>query len=315
MSPTATTNGSTKHTETDVVPAPNAYITPRNLLFWLIAAPTVILNIILLNKSNDEGRLFMVNIDKSLGVAIPELSYVDDCSDVMGKLIDPFVVAHLGGWFVFTLSSRDWRLTAFFFTLDELLELWWRDAYPNFSECWWDSLILDMLACNLVGALLAQWLITKLGGEIRDWFQDITTDYRRLAFFANVTVFRIAMFYSLFGFKWALWIPSGHLINVYRPIAYLLMLELALESTYNFLRYKTPIQGGHVFLLYAFAGLDLAVANKFGYYEKIVQTTSWLGCVVFCMFVMICLPSIIIFSGFVGAYKQDDNKVKSVKSE
>jgi hypothetical protein len=25
---------------------------------------------------------------------------------------------------------------------------------PNFNECWWDSIILDVLICNWIGALL-----------------------------------------------------------------------------------------------------------------------------------------------------------------
>ncbi|VDQ04428.1 unnamed protein product [Trichobilharzia regenti] len=41
---------------------------------------------------------------------------------------------------------------------------------PNFSECWWDSLILDVLVCNGLGIQCGMWLCRWL--EMRDYKWD-----------------------------------------------------------------------------------------------------------------------------------------------
>ena len=33
----------------------------------------------------------------------------------------------------------------------ELMELTFQHMLPNFNECWWDSWILDVAVCNLIG--------------------------------------------------------------------------------------------------------------------------------------------------------------------
>jgi phosphatidylserine synthase 2 len=33
----------------------------------------------------------------------------------------------------------------------DLLQLTFRHMLPNFNECWWDSIILDILICNWFG--------------------------------------------------------------------------------------------------------------------------------------------------------------------
>lgn len=41
---------------------------------------------------------------------------------------------------------------------------------PNFNECWWDSLILDILVCNGLGIQCGMWLCRWL--EMRDYQWD-----------------------------------------------------------------------------------------------------------------------------------------------
>ena len=35
--------------------------------------------------------------------------------------------------------------------LFELIEFTFDNWLPNFAECWWDHLLLDVLGCNLLG--------------------------------------------------------------------------------------------------------------------------------------------------------------------
>lgn len=65
--------------------------------------------------------------------------------------MDVFVPAHVIGWFVKALILRDqwicWILSIMFEVMEYSLE----HQLPNFSECWWDHWILDVLICNWFG--------------------------------------------------------------------------------------------------------------------------------------------------------------------
>ncbi len=51
----------------------------------------------------------------------------------------------------------------------EVLERSLNQFLPNFSECWWDSLLLDLLGCNLLGILLGNYIIKKFKMQKYDW--------------------------------------------------------------------------------------------------------------------------------------------------
>jgi hypothetical protein len=68
--------------------------------------------------------------------------------------VDFYVVAHLLGWTGKMLIIRDFKLAWFLSVLFEVIELSLKHHLPNFSECWWDSLLLDILIFNGGGIYL-----------------------------------------------------------------------------------------------------------------------------------------------------------------
>jgi phosphatidylserine synthase 2 len=98
-------------------------------------------------------------------------------------LFDEFVVAHILGWFGKAVMIRNqlllWVLSIGFELMEvrsectigttskiffipviflarknayyDILQLTFRHMLPNFNECWWDSIILDILICNWFG--------------------------------------------------------------------------------------------------------------------------------------------------------------------
>ncbi|KAF1745258.1 hypothetical protein MXB_3083 [Myxobolus squamalis] len=44
-----------------------------------------------------------------------------------------------------------------------------RPILPEFSECWWDSLILDFIICNGTGIYIGQYLGKKFEFSPRNW--------------------------------------------------------------------------------------------------------------------------------------------------
>ncbi|THG14261.1 hypothetical protein TEA_021846 [Camellia sinensis var. sinensis] len=116
--------------------------------------------------NRDDARQFMKFLHPDLGVELPERSYGADCriyvpenptnrfKNVYDTLFDEFVPAHIFGWWGKAIMIRNqpllWVLSIGF----ELMELTFRHMLPNFNECWWDSIILDILICNWFGETL-----------------------------------------------------------------------------------------------------------------------------------------------------------------
>lgn len=136
------------------------FIRPHPALWRMILAISIIYFVILialLFQNAETARRWMSLIDPTLGVALPEKSYAEDCSLTWDNLMDKmdiFVPAHLFGWMAKALILRDawlcWIISVMFEVLEYSLEF----QLPNFGECWWDHWVLDVLLCNWAGIWL-----------------------------------------------------------------------------------------------------------------------------------------------------------------
>ena len=121
----------------------------------------------------------MTFFDPSLGKELPEVLYAEDCrlytpedpnssfAPLIKAVFDIHFVAHLLGWWAKMLIMRDLWVAWICSVVFELLELSFRYWLPNFYECWWDSLLLDIFGCNLLGITLGYytlkwWSVKKL---------------------------------------------------------------------------------------------------------------------------------------------------------
>lgn len=87
----------------------------------------------------------------------------------MSKIIDFYVLAHFANWFIAALILRDSYILHFWSVLDEILELSLKSIRPNFAECWWDSLLLDVVFANTAGIFLGMCYIRAVGSMEYDW--------------------------------------------------------------------------------------------------------------------------------------------------
>uniref|UniRef100_M4C5E8 Phosphatidylserine synthase n=1 Tax=Hyaloperonospora arabidopsidis (strain Emoy2) TaxID=559515 RepID=M4C5E8_HYAAE len=77
--------------------------------------------------------------------------------------------AHMTGWWGKMCMFRDWRFCWVLSIAFELLELALQFVIPDFKECWWDSLLLDMLGANLLGMCLGRVTLWLLESKEYDW--------------------------------------------------------------------------------------------------------------------------------------------------
>ena len=120
-------------------------------------------------------------MDPALAEEIKGRNYSIDCrlytpenpnskfANIVGT-IDVFVTAHFVGWLVKTLIYRNsiiiWTLSIGF----EILEISLKQYLPNFHECWWDHLLLDLFGCNLLGIIIGHYILKFFNMRKYHWF-------------------------------------------------------------------------------------------------------------------------------------------------
>lgn len=91
-------------------------------------------------------RAFHIDMEKEYGV---------NCSDITLERVwsnmDVFAVGHFVGWFFKAILMRHMGILWSISCMWEITELAFAHLLPNFRECWWDALILDILICNGLG--------------------------------------------------------------------------------------------------------------------------------------------------------------------
>ncbi|XP_061629497.1 phosphatidylserine synthase 2 isoform X2 [Phyllopteryx taeniolatus] len=154
---------------------------PAYWRFWLCVTVVYELFLIfILFQTVHDGRQFMKYIDPKLGVPLPERDYGGNCllydpgnatdpfHNVWDKM-DGFVPAHFLGWYIKTLMIRDWWMCMIISVMFEFLEYSLEHQLPNFSECWWDHWIMDVLLCNGLGIYCGMKTLAWLSMKPYQW--------------------------------------------------------------------------------------------------------------------------------------------------
>ncbi|XP_047239445.1 phosphatidylserine synthase 1 isoform X2 [Girardinichthys multiradiatus] len=80
------------------------------------------------------------------------MEYAINCTVITWERIlshfDIFAFGHFAGWAMKALLIRSYGLCWTISITWELTELFFMHLLPNFAECWWDQVILDILLCN-----------------------------------------------------------------------------------------------------------------------------------------------------------------------
>jgi phosphatidylserine synthase 2 len=252
--------------------------------------------VILLFQTKDNARQLFKLIDPSLGVKLSEKAYGLDCSLTSANIynqLDVFVLAHTLGWIAKSLVLRDYWLCWVISILFELLEYSFSHHLPNFSECWWDHWILDVLITNWLGIFIgmklceyfdakaysfrgfnempnlkdklkrgAQQFIPHSWTQFDIWKKSLSLS-RFLAIFL-VIVLELTCEMNAFYLKYLLWIPVSSRINLYRLIFYFLLCLPAVREGYQFIS-DTKCKRLGMFAFFAIANIitEFLIVIKF----------------------------------------------------
>jgi len=148
---------------------PDSLLRRPHPIFWRFIMSIAILYLLfityMLFQDRDDARKLLTFFDKNLGKSLPEKNYAEKCEVFTDKFpfidltnvydaFDNYLTAHLIGWYVKMLIVRNAKLCWFLSIFFEVLEITFRHWLPNFWECWWDHIILDILGCNALGIWL-----------------------------------------------------------------------------------------------------------------------------------------------------------------
>lgn len=92
--------------------------------------------------------------------------YATNCSDVTFKRVwshmDIFALGHFLGWAMKALLIRHHIICWYISIAWEVTEIVFAHLLPNFQECWWDAIFLDVFLCNGLGIhfglAICRWL-------------------------------------------------------------------------------------------------------------------------------------------------------------
>nr|XP_018674992.1 PREDICTED: CDP-diacylglycerol--serine O-phosphatidyltransferase 1-like [Musa acuminata subsp. malaccensis] len=261
----------------------------------------------LLFQNRDDARQFMKYLHPDLGVELPERSYGADCRiyvpdnpksrfiNVYETLFDEFVLAHIFGWWGKAIMIRNqpllWVLSVGF----ELMELTFRHMLPNFNECWWDSIILDILICNWFGICAGMRTVRYFDGKTYEWvgisrqpniigkvkrtlgqftparwdkdeWHPLLGPWRFIQVLCLCVVF-MTVELNTFFLKFCLWIPPRNPLIVYRLVLWWLIAIPTIREYNTYLQDREPVKkvGAFCWISLAICIVELLICVKFGH--------------------------------------------------
>ncbi|XP_072985859.1 CDP-diacylglycerol--serine O-phosphatidyltransferase 1-like isoform X3 [Typha latifolia] len=295
--------------------APSTVLSRPHPAIWRLVHGMAVVYLValtfLLFQNRDDARQFMKYLHPDLGVELPERSYGTDCRiyvpenpksrfiNIYETLFDEFVLAHIFGWWGKAIMIRNqpllWVLSIGF----ELMELTFRHMLPNFNECWWDSIILDILICNWFGIWAGMHTVRYFDGKTYQWvgisrqpnlidkvkrtlgqftparwdkdeWHPLLGPWRFIQVLSLCVAF-MTVELNTFFLKFCLWIPPRNPLIVYRLILWWLIAIPTIREYNTYLQDRwalmKPVKkvGAFCWLALAICIVELLICIKFGH--------------------------------------------------
>ncbi|XP_067887651.1 phosphatidylserine synthase 1-like [Heterodontus francisci] len=268
--------------------------------------------VFLLFLNFEQVKSVMYWLDPNLRYATREadvMEYAVNCHVITWERIlshfDIFAFGHFWGWAMKALLIRSYGLCWTISITWELTELFFMHLLPNFAECWWDQIILDILLCNGGGIWLGMVVCRFLEMRTYHWgsFKAIHTTSGKLK--------RAVLQFTPASWTYVRWFdPKSSFQRVAGIYLFLIIWQLTELNTF-FLKHIFVFQAGHV-LSYGrilFIGVITAptVRQYYAYLTdtqcKRVGTQCWVFGAISFLEAIVCIKSgQDLFSKTVGLY-------------
>ncbi|KAI6180453.1 Phosphatidylserine synthase 1 [Aphelenchoides besseyi] len=243
---------------------------------------------------------------------LSEKEYAVNCSDVslarIWSYMDIFAVGHFLGWAMKALLIRHWIICWYISIAWELTEVFFAHLLPNFQECWWDAIFLDVILCNGLGITIGLLICRMLEMRTYHWesircIQNKTGKFKRAVLqFTPESWIKVDWFNSFALRRWIalflfimVWLISElntfflkHVfaVDTSHPVVFWRIIFIALISAPTIRQYYVYVTdpsikrlGMQCWIYLAVCLLELAICVKFGRRQlprmKIMFITVW----------------------------------------
>ena len=290
----------------------------------------------------DDARHLLSYWDPALGVPLEDQSYAVACDiftpddpvsqyrniydaffNENGRWIfmDVFVVSHVLGWLVKMIMLRDVRLTLMASVLFELYEVTFKHMLANFAECWWDSIVLDVIVCNGAGIVLGYFylrlfrckmynflgsvdVVNAEGHKVRRWKPLVSFRYLvgPLLVLACLALIELNAFFL----KFILWLPAPHHLNLSRIVFWGFVGMAGTRELYHKMENPSAPFGMMIALIFLLSTLEAVICYKMstGLFKETMPVaikTAWI----------VVFAALFLFSALyypIQHHKNSDNK-------
>ncbi|XP_073007063.1 CDP-diacylglycerol--serine O-phosphatidyltransferase 2-like isoform X2 [Typha latifolia] len=276
-----------------VLQAPSTILIRPHPAVWRLVHGMAVVYLValtfLLFQTRLDARQFMKYLHPDLGFELPERSYGADCR----IYVPEHPKSKFGNVYAVMIRNQPllWVLSIGF----ELMELTFRHMLPNFNECWWDSIILDVLICNWFGIWAGMRTVRYFDGKTYEWVglsrqpniigkvkrslgQFTPAHWDRDEWHPFMGPWRFIQVLSLciafmtvelntFFLKFCLWIPPRNPLVVYRLILWWLIAIPTIREYNSYLQDSKPTKkvGAFCWLSLAICIVELLICIKFGH--------------------------------------------------
>ncbi|KAH9494478.1 Phosphatidylserine synthase 2 [Bulinus truncatus] len=227
-----------------------------------------------------------------------EKEYAVNCSEIsiqrLRSSVDVFILCHFFGWVTKALLIRHYGILWTISVMWEITEIAFAHLLPNFAECWWDAIVLDILLCNGLGIWLGMWLCRKL--EIRDyhwesmkdihsttgklrravlqftpvswvyvrWMDPNSTTMRIIAVWILIVAFQMVELNTFF-LKHIFYVPPSHMLNLIRLLLICLISAPTIRQYYVYVTdTRCKRVGTQLWVFCAIMLTEMIICIKFG---------------------------------------------------
>ncbi|XP_036193689.1 phosphatidylserine synthase 1 isoform X9 [Myotis myotis] len=202
--------------------------------------------VFLLFLNFEQVKSIMYWLDPNLRYATREadiMEYAVNCHVITWERIishfDIFAFGHFWGWAMKALLIRSYGLCWTISITWELTELFFMHLLPNFAECWWDQVVLDILLCNGGGIWLGMVVCRFLEMRTYHWasFRDIHTTTGKIK--------RAVLQFTPASWTYVRWFdPKSSFQRVAGIYLFMIIWQLTELNTF-FLKHIFVFQAGH----------------------------------------------------------------------
>ncbi|CAG7835433.1 unnamed protein product [Allacma fusca] len=227
-----------------------------------------------------------------------EKEYGVNCSQItverVWSHVDVFALAHFLGWILKAVLVRHVGILWTISVTWEITEVAFAHLLPNFIECWWDAIVLDIFLCNGIGIWVGMKLCKLLEMREYKWesiktiqgttkklkravlqftpeswtpvrWLDPTVSYMRLVAVCQLVVFWQIAELNTFFIKHIFETPPAHKIVLYRLGLLSLIVAPSLRQYYVYVTdARCKRVGTQCWVLGAITATEAVICAKFG---------------------------------------------------